>query len=120
MLIQNKIIVGASIITAAIGAYANFIARGPGSAITFLTVFAIVVYLAAYQVYCLLVGSCRSSAWIVVGMYLATMFGIAAAYLIAIKNKETTLNNAKILDANYLLGKSINYTQDIFKYKLID
>ncbi len=120
MLIQNKIIVGASIITAAIGAYANLIARGPTSALTFLTVFAIVAYLTAYQVYCLLVGRCKSSAWIVVGMYLATMFGVAAAYLIAIKNKEGALNNAKILDANYLLGKSINYTQDIFKYKLID
>jgi len=119
MLTQNKILWTAGLAATAIGAYANLTAKGAKSALIFAAAFLLIVYLATFQVYCLIVGRCISSAWISAGIFLATFSGVAAVYLNIIKNKGAQLDNSSIYNTNPILGKTITYLEQGLNYRLL-
>ena len=118
MLTQNKILWFIGLAATAIGAYANFTVKGAKAAIVFTAAFLLIVYLATYQVYCLIVGRCISSAWISVGIFLTTFGGVAAAYLNSIKQKAAEFDNSHIYTTNPLMGQTLKYIEKGLNYSL--
>ncbi len=101
-MLQTKLIYSIGAVTLLLGAVANFRSYGPLISTLFLIIMSVVIFLAAYQVTCVIKGRCTFTSWWNTLLAMATFSGIAFYYYESLRGKVKlpTLEKQGILKEN--------------------
>ena len=110
-MLQTRLIYSIGAVTLLLGAVANFRSYGPLVSTLFLIIMGIVIFLAAYQITCVIKGRCTFTSWWNTLLAMATFSGIAFYYYESLRGKVKlpTLEKQGILKGSHTFDVLNNY-----------
>lgn len=113
-MLQTRLIYGIGALTLLLGAVANFRSYGLLISGAYLIIMGIVIYLAAYQITCVIYGRCTFTSWWNTILAMATFAGIALYYFENLRGglKLPTLEKQGILRENRTFDVLNKYAND--------